>query len=231
MSNFPKAVILIVDDNAEIRDLLSRYILRPEGYRVLQAPNGRMGLSLALKETPDLILLDINLPDISGLEVLRELRKASSRADVVFITGDNSLMVAIEALRLGVRDYLLKPLHVDDVQNTVRRIISQRQVEERNRRLQQELVAAESIRKTAVTLSHRINNDLTTLGGNLVLLRDTLAKSGNEEALGLIRESLQSARRIHRVLQQLQQTTAARTEPYDKYTSMIRVTESTARDS
>ncbi len=225
MSQASQPAILIVDDNAEIRDLLDRYILRPEGYRVLQAANGRAGLALALKEAPDLILLDINLPDISGLDVLRELRKASSHADVVFITSDDSLMVAIEALRLGVRDYLLKPLSIDDVQKTVRRIISQRQVEERNRRLQRELVAAESIRKTAVTLAHRINNDLMALGGNLVLLRDVLAQSGNEEALALVRESLQSARRIHHVLQQLQQTTAAKTEPYDQYTGMIHIAE------
>ncbi len=216
-----QTTILVIDDNEEMRRLLDKYILSPEGYRVITAGNGRSGLERALKESPDLILLDINLPDMKGPEVLRELRKTTSQMDVVFITGDDSLMVAVEALRMGVRDYLLKPFRIDEVREMVRRVLEQRRMEERNRNMVRELVAAETIRKTAVALSHRINNDLMTLGGNLVLLRDMLKSAGNTEALALIQESLQSARRINMTLRHLQKTTSVKIETYDQYTDMI----------
>jgi len=217
------ATILIIDDNDEIRYLLDKYILSPEGYRVLTAGSGRSGLEQALRETPDLILLDINLPDMKGPEVLQELRRTGSNLDVVFITGDDSLMVAVQALRMGVRDYLLKPFRMDEVRAMVKRVLEQRRMEEQNRKMMRELVAAETIRKTAVALSHRINNDLMTLGGNLVLLRDILQGAGNEDALALIRESLQSARRINMTLRHLQKTTSVKIDTYDQYTDMIRI--------
>ncbi len=223
MNHEHPATILVIDDNDDIRRLLADYILRPEGYRVITASSGRGGLERALREVPDLILLDINLPDMSGPDVLRELRRAPSRFDVVFITSDDSLMVAIEALRMGVRDYLLKPFKIEEVQEMVKRVLEQRRMEEQTRQMLRELVAAETIRKTAVALSHRINNDLMTLGGNLVILRDMLREKGDEDALALIYESLESARRINQALRHLQKTTSVKIDTYDQYTDMIHI--------
>ncbi len=215
--------ILVVDDNDGIRELLDKYILSPEGYRVVTASTGREGIERALRESPDLILLDINLPDINGPQVLRELRRLAVQVDVVFITSDDSLMVAIEALRLGVRDYLLKPFQIEEVLDMVRRVLEQRRMEDRARQITRELVTAETIRRTAVALSHRINNDLMTLGGSLVLLRDRLRETGDEEALALVYESLESARRINQTLRHLKKTTSVKIETYDQYTDMIQL--------
>ena len=104
--------ILVVDDSDSLRHLLTVEVLPHYGYKTLSAADGREGLRLIAEGRPDLVLLDLQLPDISGIEVLEEMKRQDLEVPVVLITAHGSEEIAAKAFRLGVRDYLIKPFNV-----------------------------------------------------------------------------------------------------------------------
>jgi two-component system KDP operon response regulator KdpE len=102
-----KANILIIDDEPQIRKLLS-ITLQGNGYKVMEAANGKMGISLASANSPDLILLDLWLPDISGFDVLQSI-KIWFQKPVIILSVINQEEEIVKALDLGASDYLTKP--------------------------------------------------------------------------------------------------------------------------
>jgi DNA-binding response OmpR family regulator len=111
----PTAVkrVLVVEDEDAIRETL-RYNLAREGYTVIEAANGPDALSLARAEHPDLILLDVMLPGLSGLEVLRVLRQESSKP-ILMLTAKGSEVDKVVGLQLGADDYLTKPFSFNEL--------------------------------------------------------------------------------------------------------------------
>ncbi len=109
-----KEQILIIDDKVEIITFLSD-LLEPMGYRLLVAMDGKEGLNKALGEKPDLILLDLNLPGLSGIEVLEALHRRDCRAPVILMTLYGSESVAVRAFRLGIRNYISKPFDINEL--------------------------------------------------------------------------------------------------------------------
>ena len=101
-------LILVVDDEATMRRSLAD-ILRLEGYRVQMAESGEQAIQRLQSETYDLILLDLKMPGVGGVEVLRLAARIAPKTQVILLTAHGSLESAIEALRLGAQDYLLKP--------------------------------------------------------------------------------------------------------------------------
>jgi DNA-binding response OmpR family regulator len=99
--------VLVVDDDLELLDLMS-YALRREGYDVLAAPDGQQALHRCQAESPDMILLDVNLPKTNGFEVLRQIRE-SSEVPVVMLTARDDEPDIIRALQMGADDYVCKP--------------------------------------------------------------------------------------------------------------------------
>src|SRR5262249_58058469 len=93
--------------------------VRAGGLGVAAARPGGEGLQGARDETPDVILLDVQMPDLSGLEVYRQLRAFDRRTPVVFVTGTTSTDTAIEAMKLGAYDYLFKPLDLQQLRRVV----------------------------------------------------------------------------------------------------------------
>ncbi|MGD8518743.1 MAG: response regulator [Anaerolineae bacterium] len=145
-----KESVLIVDDNAEIVSALSD-VLSTKGYSILTADNGRTALTLTERENPDLILLDWNLPELSGYEVLEALRAKGNDTPVVLMTVYGSESVAVQAFRLGIRDYIRKPLRVTEILDSVERALTEerlrqeklqisKQLETANQRLEQQLM-------------------------------------------------------------------------------------------
>jgi two-component system response regulator AtoC len=112
--------ILVLDDEALTLRTISRG-LREEGYEVFVAMNGEEAMKIFAEEKPDLALLDIVLPGIDGVEVLRQIKQQNPATIVVMMSAYHMVDRAVEAMKLGAYDYLIKPFHLADMINTIRR--------------------------------------------------------------------------------------------------------------
>jgi len=128
----PRAArILVVDDEQSLRELLA-IVLRREGYEVLLAENGRTAVDIIEREPVDVLISDINMPDMSGVEVLRAAKKVDQDILGIMITAFASTETAIEAMRLGACDYLSKPFDIDLLKMKVREKVENRQLRQEN---------------------------------------------------------------------------------------------------
>jgi two-component system, NtrC family, response regulator PilR len=123
--------ILVVDDERSMRELLA-IVLRREGYEVLLAENGRTAIDLLGREPVDLLISDIKMPDLSGVDVLRAAKKIDQDILGIMITAFASTETAVEAMRLGACDYLSKPFDIDLLKMKVREKIENRQLRQEN---------------------------------------------------------------------------------------------------
>ncbi|MEW6661416.1 MAG: sigma-54-dependent transcriptional regulator [Bacillota bacterium] len=112
-------LILAIDDEEHMRNLLER-ALRPQA-RVISAATGQEGLHLVEREEPALVLLDMRLPDMNGIEVLKIIKEKSPRIQVIMITAYGSIDTAIEAIKAGAADYLTKPFDIEELRLVVGR--------------------------------------------------------------------------------------------------------------
>ena len=131
--------ILVVDDKVESQEFIAEYLLRPNGYLPLVASNGRQGLEMALSERPDLMILDLKMPELSGLEVLRAMREKQADTPVILMTAYGSEEDIVTAFRLGAKDYLGKPFRIEEMLATIERVLSDKKQEEEQSRLQRDL--------------------------------------------------------------------------------------------
>ncbi len=120
-----RPVVLTIDDEEDIRRLVNR-VLEPAGYEVHAASHGEEGLALAAKHDPDLVLLDIKMPGISGLEVLEELKQRDENAAVMMISGQGDTATAVESMTIGASDYLLKPFNTQELLRRVQAALEKR---------------------------------------------------------------------------------------------------------
>ncbi|HJZ75969.1 MAG TPA: sigma-54 dependent transcriptional regulator [Vicinamibacterales bacterium] len=123
--------ILVVDDERSMRELLA-IVLRREGYEVLLADDGRTAIELLGREPVDLLISDIKMPDLSGVDVLRAAKKIDQDILGIMITAFASTETAVEAMRLGACDYLSKPFDIDLLKMKVREKIENRQLRQEN---------------------------------------------------------------------------------------------------
>lgn len=130
--------ILIIDDEAGLRDLMTR-LFQDAGYATASAPDGAIGLRMAKEGCYDLVVLDMSLPKMSGLEVLAGIKEDIPDLAVIMVTAYGSTQTAIEALRLGAYDFIAKPFDLDELQLTAERALEQRRVIDENRFLREEL--------------------------------------------------------------------------------------------
>jgi len=130
--------ILVVDDEEILQDVLG-LLLRKEGFRPLAAKSGEDALLLYEKEPVDLVLLDLMLPGMSGLEVLKQIRQRDPEQVIIVITAYSSIEGAIEAMREGAFHYIPKPFKNEEVLLTIRKGLEQRRLQSENRVLKEEL--------------------------------------------------------------------------------------------
>jgi DNA-binding NtrC family response regulator len=121
MTNKNEALgILIVDDNREIRGILEEY-LREEGYSAAGAANGKEALAVYLETPYDLIITDLNMPGMTGIELIKEIIKIGREpVEFIIITGYASLDTAIEAVKAGAFDYLVKPFRIEELKVVIK---------------------------------------------------------------------------------------------------------------
>jgi two-component system alkaline phosphatase synthesis response regulator PhoP len=118
MSNEEDAYILVVDDEGAIRYSISKTLQRV-GYQVHTAASGEEALEMMRHQEYDVVLTDIRMPGLSGVELLAQIKEEAPDAVVILLTGYASLETAIESLRLGAHDYLVKPSSSQDIRNSV----------------------------------------------------------------------------------------------------------------
>ena len=125
--------ILLIDDETDILRVLSRS-LKADGYEVLTADDGEEGLVLFDKEKPDIVLTDVKMPGMDGIEVLREIRQRSDDSEVIIVTGHGDIDTAIEALQFGASDFINKPVRdkalAVSLQRALERLEVKRQLKE-----------------------------------------------------------------------------------------------------
>jgi len=114
--------ILLVDDESHVLELLS-VALEDEGYRILTANNGRKALDQLKKEEPQVVLLDIRMPDLDGVEVLRQIKEINKATSVIMMTAYGAMDTVVEAMKLAAYDYLTKPLDLKKVKVLIRRAL------------------------------------------------------------------------------------------------------------
>ncbi len=115
-----ETTILVIEDDPDGRKSVEEAI-RDAGYRVLTTATGRSGVDAALRETVDVVLSDLMLPDIDGLKVLEAMQRQKPGVPVLIMTAFGSVDTAVSALRQGAYDYLVKPLDLEDLQVKVGR--------------------------------------------------------------------------------------------------------------
>src|SRR5438552_13441732 len=142
-----KSRILVIDDEAAIRDSL-RMTLEYEGYEFVGAATGQEGLALVEREAPDLVLLDVKMPGMDGLEVLDRLRAMNEGLPVVVISGHGTISTAVEATKKGAFDFIEKPFASERVLVSLRNALDQGRLRDENRSL-----------KKAVEVRHRMIGD------------------------------------------------------------------------
>src|SRR5246500_55475 len=130
----PKSRVLVIDDEAAIRDSL-KMTLEYEGYDFIGAATGQEGLALAEREAPDLVLLDVKMPGMDGLEVLDRVRAINDALPVVVVSGHGTISTAVEATKKGAFDFIEKPFASDRVLVSLRNALDQRRLRDENRSL------------------------------------------------------------------------------------------------
>ncbi len=153
-----KETILVVDDDIQIADLLSQHLLPRLGYETLVAHDGQTALELVKTHRPDLMLLDLRLPDTTGLEVLRQLAKKDRSVPTILFTAYGSEQVAVDAFRLGVQDYLIKPLDPETLNAAIVRAFT----ETRLRREKAKLAAQLQQQVTRLTVLSKVGQSVTS---------------------------------------------------------------------
>jgi two-component system, NtrC family, nitrogen regulation response regulator NtrX len=129
-----KPKVLVIDDEEAIRSSM-RMILEYEGYECILAANGPVGLQLAEREAPDLIFVDIKMPQMDGMEVLRRLSPGPNTAPVVVLSGHGTVKTAVDATKLGAFDFIEKPPESDRILLVARNALAQRRLSDENQRL------------------------------------------------------------------------------------------------
>ncbi|MBT3756128.1 MAG: sigma-54-dependent Fis family transcriptional regulator, partial [Candidatus Cloacimonetes bacterium] len=129
--------ILIVDDNKNMQIILQN-LLVDEGYNVISTTNGRDGLKAVTEESPDLVLLDIRLPEMNGIDILQQITKLEKEIPVIMITAYGDVETAVETMKLGAFDYITKPFVNEELKLVIRKALDTNELKQEVKVLRQQ---------------------------------------------------------------------------------------------
>ena len=138
MSDPHDARLLIAEDEANLRLVLQKELQRL-GYRVQAAPDGEAALRKLEESNVDVLLCDINMPRMDGMELLRRVHERPNPPEVIMLTGQGTIETAVEAMRIGAYDYLTKPYSINELDVRVRQAAEKRRLRVDNQRLRAQL--------------------------------------------------------------------------------------------
>jgi len=188
--------ILVIEDEDQVRqsyeDMFSFF-----GYEVESVPNGREGMSRITKNDYDIVITDLNMPEMNGIEVLKYIKKKKPYIEVIVITGYATLENAIEAMKVGAYDYFAKPVDIEHVRIVLSKCVQQIQSRKENeelRSLTQRLKELNELKDKFITITnHELRTPVTVLKGYIELVDYFLEDSRNEnitEAIGIVTETM-----------------------------------------
>jgi DNA-binding response OmpR family regulator len=163
-------IILIIDDDAQIRQTMAR-VLRQAGWEVSTAGSGQEALQLLSANLTDLVYLDLRMPEMSGLETLKEIRRLYPDLPVILLTAYGTLHSSVEALRLGVTDYLLKPINADKLVERTQQVMREQAVDRRRKEIECQI---EALKNELESLKAEPAVEFHSLGPNPHLEQRTL---------------------------------------------------------
>jgi len=209
MNNKNKISILIVDDEEDIRDVLE-IVLKDIGYTVFLAENGEKAFKTFKSKDPDIVITDIKMPVMDGIELLRQIKRENRATEVLMITGHGDMDLTIRSLKYDAMDFITKPVNVDileiAVEKAVEKIMARQKLLEYTQKL--ELLVLEkskladhlsSLGLMLGTISHNIKGLLTNLDGGIYVARSGLANKDNEiikEGLNLLEQAVDRIKKM-----------------------------------
>ena len=190
--NHDKATILVVEDEAKMRRLLELQ-LGEEGFSVHSSPDAETGLQLLVREKPDLVVTDLRLPGMGGLEFLQAVKRVNAALPVVVMTAYGTVESAVEAMKVGASDYVTKPFSLAELVLVIRKELDAHRLREENRSLREALgrryaynnIIAQSDKMQAVlALVERVapTNSTVLLGGESGVGKDLIARGIHEHS-------------------------------------------------
>lgn len=202
--------ILIVDDNAEAQITFSR-ILRLKGYNAQGASTGAEAVSMVKNKFFNIILIDIRLPDLSGLEVLKSIREISEETVPIMVTAYASMDSSVEAMNKGAYSYVTKPINMEQTLAVIERGLEKQKLSMENKRLLQELQAANEKLKEldkrksyfVANVSHEFKSPLAIIKESLSIILDGLVGEISTNQRQLLETSKQNIERLVRLISNL----------------------------
>ena len=211
--------VLIVDDEPVFRNNIAK-LLKGRGFEVDQAESGAECLDIIRKKPADVIVLDVRMPGINGIETLRKIQKMHLKAEVILITGEASAKDGVEGIKAGAFDYLSKPVEIDHLISKILQAGDKVRLEDEHRRetefrarMEKQMAATErlaSLGTLATGMAHEINNPLAIIKQSAKLMRLLLEHKGQSDmpdepnfnkALTNIEKAVDRAKRItHQLL-------------------------------
>ena len=201
--------ILLVDDEKDIRDVL-RLPLSDLGYEVMEAENGEVALRLFEQTQPPMILTDIKMPGMDGIELLQKVKRENPETEVIMITGHGDMDLAVKSLKYDATDFITKPINVDVLEIALRRaaerILTRQKLREYTRSLER-LVAEKSELQSHLSslglmlgsISHALKGLLTGLDAGVYLVDGGLAKGNTSqlrEGWDIVKQRMERIRKV-----------------------------------
>ncbi len=134
---------MVVDDELFVRELLLEF-LSSEGYEVSLADSGEKAVKLMQSEPADVVLVDLKMPGIDGIETLRQIKKTAPNTLSIVMTGYPTIDSSIEALRCGAHDYVVKPFKLNDLKSSIERALEEHKLKDQTTRLKERIAHLET---------------------------------------------------------------------------------------
>lgn len=214
-------MVLVIIGDPKIRNAMVEKVLEPLGFEAIVAADKKQGLELSLLQAHDLILVDTRAITPSTHSMVSILRQSNTSTPIILVSNSKPEGL-IEAFRSGITDHIPLPLTAADAQKIIIRVLERSEHLAEREKSNQKLVLDEAVRITLTTLSHYLNNYLTALNGDLILLSESIQNNDRlENQMEILKKGQRDAACIKKVIEVLVNTTSIKLTEYDGSARMI----------